>query len=68
MAIVRLVCPVAAEHGRVLDWPSERWSFFCSHADHDGRPKTHPLGPSSRTRAFFRTEEVERGQLDEAAR
>lgn len=25
---------------------------YCPDQSHDGRPKTHPLGPSPRTRAF----------------
>ena len=52
----RPVCPVDPTHGAVLDWPTSRWGFRCPHQDHDGRPKTHPLGPSAPTRACFTTD------------
>lgn len=31
-----LTCPVASEHGPLLDWPTERWGFFCPHSGHGG--------------------------------
>ncbi len=62
-AFRRPVCPVDVAHGAVLDWPTSRWGFHCSHADHDGRPKSHPAGELAPSRAFFRTEEIEAGHL-----
>lgn len=60
---VRTVCPVDPRHGRVLDAPGERFSWYCPHQEHDGRPSTHALGAAPSTRSYFTTEEVERGEL-----
>ena len=59
---VGLLCPACPEHGKLLDWSSERWGFYCPHRDHEGRP-AKGVAP---TRAFFRTEEAEAGALDRA--
>jgi len=57
----QLVCPVNPTHGKILDMAGERWGFYCSHADHDGRPVTSPFGSLAPSRAFFTTHEVEAG-------
>lgn len=61
---VSLVCPVNPDHGRPRLVQGSRWDFYCPHADHDGRPKSHPQGPSTPTRKFFTYAEVERGSLE----
>lgn len=38
-----------AAHGR---------SFYCPHADHAGRPASHPLGAAPASRPFFGVDEV----------
>lgn len=53
------LCPANPAHGKLYDWPSETHGFYCPHAEHDGRPKSHPAGPLSPTPAFFTTAEVE---------
>lgn len=59
-------CPVDPAHGRLLDGrDGARNAYYCPHQDHDGRPSTHPLGPSLPTRAFFTLDEAERGSLTE---
>lgn len=55
---VRTVCPVSESHGKVYDWPGERWSFYCPNQSHDG------WGETPTTRAFFTTREVQQGYLD----
>jgi len=55
---VSMVCPVVPAHGRVYDWPGERWSFYCANQEHDG------WGDRPPTRAFFTAKEVEQGCLD----
>jgi hypothetical protein len=53
-------CPVDASHGKLLDWPTARFGWFCPHQSHDGW-KDRP-----RTRAFFRTAEAESGLVQES--
>ena len=31
-----LTCPDNPAHGVLLGWPTDRWGFFCPHADHGG--------------------------------
>lgn len=45
---VSLSCPDG--HGPLRDVEGALW---CSAQDHDGRPKTHPLGPFPATRSWF---------------
>lgn len=54
-------CPVDPSHGPLVDWPTDRWAFYCPHQDHDGRMPGHPMGEAPATLAFFRTEEVSPG-------
>lgn len=49
------LCPTDPSHGRLLDWPTERWAWYCPHWAHDG------FGETPRTRAFFTTDEAEQG-------
>lgn len=42
-----LLCPIDPTHGPLLDWPTDRWGFFCSHQAHGGNG------------AFFTTAEAE---------
>lgn len=57
-------CPADPSHGLLRDGrDGSRHSYYCSHQDHDGRPKSHPLGPSPQTRAHFTVVEAERGSL-----
>jgi hypothetical protein len=54
-----LLCPVDPSHGRLIDWPTDRWAFYCPDQAHDGwhdRPSTP---------CFFTTAEAERGSLDD---
>lgn len=51
----RFLCPVDPSHGRLLDWPTERWAWYCPSQEHDGY-RNHPA-----TRAFFTTSEAESG-------
>ena len=59
----RTACPVDSAHGPVIGVPGARWSFYCPHQAHDGRPRTHPLGATAPTRTHFTTAEVEQGGL-----
>lgn len=45
------VCPLDASHGKMYAIAKNRQ--WCSHTDHDGRPGTHKLGKSQRTRSFW---------------
>ena len=56
-----LVCPADSAHGTVvaLTMPDGSTLWHCSHADHCGRPKTHPAGAGSSSRATFTLDEVE---------
>lgn len=56
----RMTCPIDPSHGRLYDWVSERFGFYCPHWAHDGF-KDRPA-----TRRFFTTEEAETGALDPA--
>jgi hypothetical protein len=51
------LCPIDPRHGRLYDWPTDRWAFHCPHQEHD------PLGDRRATRAFFTTVEAERGSI-----
>lgn len=51
-----LICPADPSHGRLLDIGNR---LRCVHADHDGRPRSHPKGPAPATRAVFTLAEVE---------
>ena len=50
-------CPVDPEHGPLLALDNYGW--YCPHRAHEGRPSRHPAGEAPRTRALFRTAEVE---------
>ena len=51
-APVAPVCPIEPRHGNLLALRrSGRW--FCLHAEHGGRPKSHPAGATSSTRHLF---------------
>lgn len=53
-----LPCPAVPEHGElVMVEGSDR--LRCIHQEHDGRPKTHPLGEAPATRCVFTLHEVE---------
>lgn len=43
-------CPANPRHGRLLDLGDRA---YCPHHEHDGRARSHPLGESPRTPAFF---------------
>ena len=47
MTAYGLHCPDEPAHGRLLDWPTERFGFFCPHQGHGGNG------------AFFTTAEAE---------
>jgi hypothetical protein len=53
--MIRLVCPVDPDHGRVLPLSGSDWGWYCPHVAHDGR---RGVGA---TRAYFTTAEVEAG-------
>lgn len=45
-------CPLNAAHGRMFTLKgSEPATQWCAHSDHNGRPKSHPLGEAPRTRS-----------------
>lgn len=56
------LCPLDATHGPLLDWPSERWGFFCPNQRHDGDRERPP------TRALFTTGEAEAGAINTTPR
>lgn len=49
-----LQCP-AVGHGPLLDVDG---ALYCPHVAHDGRPRSHALGPSQPTRSRFSMTEV----------
>jgi len=51
----RFLCPIDPAHGKLLDWPTDRWAWHCPHRAHDG------LGDVAPTRAYFTTSEAETG-------
>lgn len=52
--------PGSSAHGPLIarDGAAPGRTFYCPHTDHDGRPKTHPLGEAPRSRAHFGMDEV----------
>jgi len=46
------LCPLVPSHGKMsaLMGTSKQ---YCRHQSHDGRPKSHPLGPTDPTRSFW---------------
>lgn len=50
-----LVCPDSPEHGPLTEVDGR---MRCVHQSHDGRPKTHPLGPAPVTKSVFTLAEV----------
>ncbi len=59
-AATALVCPTDDKHGNLLESTTGR--LMCIHQEHDGRPKTHPLGESEQTPCYFTLDEVEAAQ------
>lgn len=49
-------CPSDPAHGPMVATTSGLW--LCTHAAHDGRPRSHPAGAAPATRRLFRDEEV----------
>lgn len=56
---VRTTCPFDPTHGQVIAM-AQNW--YCPHAAHDGLPGREGV----RIRAFFTTDEVQRGSLKPA--
>lgn len=53
------LCPIEPAHGRLLDWPTDKWGYYCAAQSHDGRTAHHLGGSLSPTLAFFTTAQVE---------
>lgn len=51
-------CPGNPGHGPLLSIAGDR-GWRCNHQEHDGRPKTHPLGFQPVTKSWFAFHEVE---------
>ena len=52
--------PGSAPHGPLIGRehaPPGR-SFYCPHTDHDGRPKTHPLGEARPSSPYYGVDDV----------
>ena len=53
-----LMCPVNEGHGPLVELRDG--SLYCPHAEHDGRPKTHPDGPLGLSPNIFTLDQGER--------
>ncbi len=51
-------CPTVPEHGEML-WMETSQKWYCSHIEHAGRTKNHPLGATPSTQSFFASSEVQ---------
>lgn len=58
---VGLRCPADLRHGPLIESHSR---LRCIHQEHDGRPKTHPLGQAPATRATFTLDEAEAAAVE----
>ena len=55
-----VLCPTDPSHGQLLPWSSSRiYTWYCAHADHAGRPKTHPKGELEQSLPFFRDQDLD---------
>lgn len=52
--------PGSKPHGTLIgrDHAAPGRSFYCPHSDHNGRPKTHPLGAAAASTPWFGIDEV----------
>ena len=48
-------CPINPAHGRMMHLKGVSGDQYCSHTDHDGKPKGAPDGPTPATRCFWPT-------------